>query len=502
MTREKVFITLSIILILVTFLLSFDNLCRYRYDTYMAAYDNATHLANMRGFYKQGIFSSENYWLYAPSVFPLNYPPLFHIIGAILFSFFSPGFISCFYFWSIYLMVLLTVFFMAKKITDSAGAFFTVLGMICLYELADKSFGFSPLVLSVVFGLWALITVRQRPLWGWAFLALAILTHLNGILFLLGYGAYAVYDRSHRQEVGAALGRGPHRRVRIVGVITILSVTALIAGFIILQRAELVHSLIPADQVIPILLRPVTIFFGPFDIRRILFAALGWAGFIMLLRKKDYLSVISLGAIVIGSLIIGGTIRTLNMMIVQGLLIGVVFFSFFLKLNSIHKHTVLNSLIVSLGVCGMVAFPSSRDPYRSVLSEITFVNFCLPSVSIYTGSHFPHLNDFKEAARLMTNMGKKDDLVYVAGVADNQRNLIFAFSGIVPLAVDRKMYPSISGATALFTERFLSNSLPLFWFGPPPPYGYELLKTFPEGLSLFVLARKEKARTLSFKVLR
>ncbi len=485
--------TFSFVIIFVLSVLSIRYLLSFGYGNFLEMYDNAAHLASMRGFYKVGLFSPVNYWLYAPGVYPLNYPPLFHLAGSVLLNVFPMEVISRWYFFLVYPLFLLTVFFTARKINGLLGAVATLLCFGGFVEVAEKSFGYAPLVLSNICGLLSLIFFLRNKIISLSFLLLGVLTHLNGVLFLWVYAVYSIIDLPALKKSIRPIARfSPGKKIALA-----ILLGGLFSGAALIMRERILFlDRDPNYSLWEHIFSPLPWRVLVRDIPSFCLTVPAAFGLFSLWRRKEKLWFSFLAAYIFFSLVVGGRMLRINLLMAQSFLIGTVAVAVYPSL--VRKLTEKKALIVLCCVAALMVFiPDFSAPYRYTLGKASWVTFFVPQVRLEARLNLP-LDERTDMIKIIKNSSDIDDLVFIEA-SHNTQNYFFAFSGRVPLSDFDPRHMDIFD----YTYQLIERKLPLFWISLREPlFAYEKIREYPSGYGLYILTRKDLARKLDISVIR
>ena len=161
------------------------------------------HLQVAWGFIQAGGYSSWDFWEYAPFGRPHIYPPLFHILLALLMKLGAGVIFLAKFFESATPIVFLIILwdFIKKNYSEQLG-FFVVIAFSSAFAFFISLSNHIPATLALVFGLLSLGELfKNRVLRAVILLVLCFYTHISVSWFIaLSYIFYAVMDKNYRRN--------------------------------------------------------------------------------------------------------------------------------------------------------------------------------------------------------------------------------------------------------------------------------------------------------------
>jgi hypothetical protein len=156
------------------------------------------HLAVMLGFNDAGGFVTKAFWEYAPVGRPHLYPPLLHLLMLIVYRLnLSALTVARLFEFIIYPSLLITLWWLVRRLFNSRLAFFTLLISLSIYPFYISTVNFIPSSLAMILAMWSLIFIeRHKITTSSILLGLAFYAHAGmPWLFLVSFILYSLLNR-------------------------------------------------------------------------------------------------------------------------------------------------------------------------------------------------------------------------------------------------------------------------------------------------------------------
>lgn len=166
-------------------------------------FDIYYHLQTAWGFIQAGGYSGWDFWQYAPIGRPHIYPPLFHIVLAVLMKAGIDKIILAKFFCEVIpVAFLFTLWKFLKKNYSSCLAFFSLITVGSSFSFYSSLSSRLPSTIAMIFGILAVGQfMNKKNITASALLALAFYTHIgSAYLFAIALFIYVLFDKENRRQ--------------------------------------------------------------------------------------------------------------------------------------------------------------------------------------------------------------------------------------------------------------------------------------------------------------